>query len=66
MGFKYFSNEQFVRIVKKHGADKVLFASDAPWSNARTEIEHLRNLPLLESEKENILGANAKRLLNIG
>jgi predicted TIM-barrel fold metal-dependent hydrolase len=65
MGFEYFSPAQFVRIVKNHGADKVLFASDAPWSNAQTEVEHLRNLPLLESEKQNILGDNAKRLLNI-
>jgi uncharacterized protein len=65
MGFEYFPHEQFLRIVNKHGADKVLFASDSPWSNAKTEIEHLKALPLLESEKKNILWDNAKRLLNI-
>jgi predicted TIM-barrel fold metal-dependent hydrolase len=65
MGFEYFSHEQFLRIVNKHGADKVLFASDSPWSNAKTEIEHLKALPILESEKKNILCDNAKRLLNI-
>ncbi|HBE79178.1 MAG TPA: amidohydrolase [Firmicutes bacterium] len=65
MGFEYFPNDQFLRIVKNHGADKILFASDSPWSNAKTEVEHLRALPLLESEKKNILGENAKRLLNM-
>lgn len=65
MGFEYFTDEQFLRIVKKHGADKVLFASDSPWSNAKNEIEHLNALPLLENEKNNILFGNAKRLLNL-
>ena len=65
MGFEYFSNDQFLRILKKHGADKILFGSDAPWSNAKTEIEHIKNLPLTESEKNLILSGNAKRILNI-
>lgn len=65
MGFEFFSHEQFVRIVQKHGADKVLFATDSPWSNAKTEIEHLKALPILESEKNSILYDNAKRLLHI-
>lgn len=65
MGFEYFPHEQFLRIVKGHGADKILFASDSPWSSAKTEIEHLKNLPLSEGEKNSILFGNAKRLLNI-
>jgi predicted TIM-barrel fold metal-dependent hydrolase len=65
MGFEYFPREQFLRIVKNHGADKILFASDSPWSNAKTEIEHLKALPLSESEKENILVTNAQRLFNL-
>ena len=65
MGFEFFTNEQFLRIVKKHGSNKVLFASDSPWSNAKTEIEHFKTLPLSESEKSSILCDNAKRLLNI-
>ncbi len=65
MGFEYFGKDQFLRIVKGHGADKVLFASDSPWSNARTEVEHLKALPLSAHEKAQILSGNAKRLLNI-
>jgi len=65
MGFEYFTREQFLRIVKKHGADKVLFASDAPWSNAKTEMEHLLSMPLEKSEIDAILGGNAEKLLGI-
>lgn len=65
MGFEYFPHEQFLRIVKNHGADKILFASDAPWSNAKTEIEHLKSMPLSQSDIDAILYGNAKRILGI-
>jgi len=65
MGFEYYSHEQFLRILKKHGADKILFGSDSPWSNAKSEIETIKSLPLTEQEIEMILGSNAKNILNI-
>ncbi|MCL1795900.1 MAG: amidohydrolase family protein [Clostridia bacterium] len=65
MGFAYYKHDQFLRIVHKHGADKILFGSDAPWSNAGTEIDHLQSMPLTEAEKRAILGGNASRLLRI-
>ena len=65
MGFEFFPQEQFLRIVNAHGADKILFASDSPWSDAKTEIGHLKALPMSDSEKDMILGGNAKRVLNI-
>jgi len=65
MGFEYFSKGQFLRILKKHGADKILFASDAPWSNAGSEIEHIKSLPLTEVEKDAVLGGNAGRILGM-
>lgn len=65
MGFEYYSKEQFLRIVRAHGADKILFASDSPWSNAKSEIKTLRALPLTQSEKDAILGGNAQRILGL-
>ncbi len=65
MGFSYYSKEQFLRIVKKHGTDKILFGSDAPWSRANEEIEAIRSLPLTADEKTAILGGNAMRLLGM-
>lgn len=64
-GFEYFSSEQFLRIVKKHGADKILFASDSPWTNAGAEMEYLKALPLSEDSLDAILAGNAKRILKI-
>jgi len=63
MGFSYYPHEQFLRIVKAHGADKILFGSDSPWSKADEEIRTLRSLPLTEEEKQLILHKNAERLL---
>jgi predicted TIM-barrel fold metal-dependent hydrolase len=63
VGFEYFSREQFLRILEKHGAEKILFASDSPWSNAETEVGHILSLPIPEGDKEAILGGNALRVL---
>lgn len=65
MGFDYFSKDRFVDRVRAHGTDKILFASDSPWSSAQTEVQTLCGLPLTEEEKTAILGGNAKRLLKI-
>ena len=65
MGFEYYPREVFLRIARNHGVDKILFGSDSPWSDAKTEIEHLRAMPLSDGEKELILSGNARRLLAI-
>lgn len=65
MGFEYYSKEQFLRIVQAHGADKILFGSDSPWSNAKNELEVLRSLDLPDDQKELILHGNAERILGI-
>lgn len=65
MGQEYYPPEQFVRIVNNHGADKILFGSDAPWSKADYELRHIRSSALSEEQKELILCKNAKRLLGL-
>ncbi len=65
MGSTFYPTEQFVRIVKNHGAHRILFASDSPWSHAGNELEYLRALPLSEEEKSAILGENARRILRL-
>ncbi len=65
MGFEFYRHDQFLRIVEAHGADKILFGSDYPWSDAAKEIAILRSLPLSGAEKAAILGGNARRILGI-
>ncbi len=52
-------------ILEKHGTDKILFASDAPWHAPYMDLFQIENLGLSESEKEKILSKNARKLLKI-
>jgi predicted TIM-barrel fold metal-dependent hydrolase len=61
----HLADEEFVTLVRAHGADRVLFGSDGPWTDAAAEIAHLRALPLESGELEDILGGNAQRLLGL-
>jgi predicted TIM-barrel fold metal-dependent hydrolase len=61
----YISQEQFVRMVKNHGVEKILFGTDSPWSGQKETIAMIQKLPLTADEKEKILGGNAVRLLKL-
>ncbi len=61
----YISDELLLRIIKKHGADKILFGTDCPWSGQRESIERLEKLPLSEEEKRLIFSENAEKLLGL-
>lgn len=57
------SDEDFVRIVRKHGADKILFATDSPWEDQKDYVKRVSRLALSDQEKELIFSENAKKLL---
>lgn len=59
------SDEAFVRIVRKHGVDRILFATDSPWESQRDYVERVEKMPLTRREKEQIFSGNAKKLLKI-
>ena len=59
------TEEEFTDIVRRHGADKVLFGTDSPWSDHAAQIALIRRQPLSDAEKEAILGENAKKLLQL-
>ena len=59
------SKELFVKIVRKHGADKILFGTDSPWAPADKVIEAVRNSGLATDEVEMILSLNAKKFLEV-
>lgn len=56
------SDEDFVRIARKHGVDRVLFASDSPWEDQGDYVERMQNTALTDEEKELIFYKNAQRL----
>lgn len=57
--------EQLVRIVRKHGADKILFGTDSPWAGQKEFVRYLSECSLSEQEKKMIFAENACRLLDI-
>ena len=59
------SNELFEDIVRKHGADRILFATDSPWNDQGKSVEQLLSTTLTDEEKTAILGGNAQRLLGL-
>lgn len=59
------SDEDFVRLVRKHGSDRVLFATDSPWESQEDYIRRLQDTPLTEQEKHQIFCENARQLLSL-
>jgi predicted TIM-barrel fold metal-dependent hydrolase len=55
-------DQEIVALVRAHGPERVLFGSDAPWTDAAVEAAHLRSLPFSPEELDGILGGNAERL----
>ncbi len=59
----YISQEQLLRIIEKHGTDKILFGSDAPWDDPMKEMEMIKNLPISDEDKELIFHINGEKLV---
>ena len=57
--------EQFVRFVRKFGAQRLLFGTDSPWGDQSADVASIRALPLSPEERDAILGGNAQRLLGL-
>lgn len=62
----FITDEQLLRIIKNHGSEKILHATDSPWEKQGLIAKHLSSLPLSEEDCSNIFYKNAKKLLKIG
>ncbi len=58
------SNEQFLRMVRKHGSDKIIFGTDTPWYDQKQALMDLDEIDLNDNEKVKILGENANNLFH--
>ncbi len=61
----HISEEHFVTLVRAHGAERILFATDCPWGNPKRDAETFLSMPLRAEEQELILHKNAERLLGL-
>lgn len=56
-------DELMTKIIRKHGADRILLGSDCPWESAGKMIEKICRLDINDTDKDKILGHNAEKLL---
>lgn len=59
------SEEQLIRIVKNHGVDRFLFASDSPWGSQGKTLKYFMGLDFTKEEQKRILYQNAMELLEL-
>ncbi len=58
-------DEQFLRIIRRHGVERMLFATDAPWQDQAASLAAFLRLPLSPDEQHAILWQNADRCLGL-
>lgn len=59
----FLAENDFLRIIHKHGVDKILFGTDSPWFDQGIAFSWIDKMKLSDSEKEAIFSKNAKYLL---
>lgn len=57
--------EQFVRLIKKHGAQRILFGTDSPWSSQKETLKKLYSCGFSQKELDLILFENAASIFQI-
>ncbi len=62
---RHIDGDTFMRILEKHGEDRILFATDSPWSDIAVDAKIIRSYGLGAAAEQKILGGNAQRLLNL-
>lgn len=62
---RYTKKDDFMRILDKHGEDRLLFASDSPWSNIAGDVEIVKSYSLGRNTEHKLLYGNAARLLGL-
>ena len=62
---RYIDPKLFKKVIDRHGADRILFATDSPWGSIKQDVEIFRSCGLDKTTEEKILSGNARRLLGI-
>ena len=62
---RFIGKDTFLKMLQKHGADRILFASDSPWSDMCGDVDIINSFGLDKITKKKIFCENAQALLGI-
>ncbi len=57
--------DQVEMLIRAHGAQRILMASDSPWNGQKDTVDFINSLSLTGEEKQMIFSENALRLLDL-
>lgn len=60
---RFLTDALMEKIIRKHGADRILFASDCPWDSPAEIKKKILRIGISDDDKEKIFSQNALRLL---
>ena len=64
--FFWMPSEQIFRMIRMHGANRILFGTDAPWQKPSNVLSEFLKLPLSENERRAICCETASELFEMG
>jgi len=64
-GVKYIHPKRFKMMCDEHGMDKILFGTDSPWSEPKSDIDAIQKSIMNQNDLDRIFYKNAENLLNI-
>ena len=62
---EHMEESRFYSIIEKHGYDKILFATDNPWSDQSDYVNRMETFIFDEKVRSAIFGENVKKLLRL-
>ncbi len=65
LSYKLIPKRVFSQMIKDHDPDRILFASDFPWSDPQKEINNIKSLDISDDLKQKIFCKNAVKLYDI-
>ena len=64
--FFWMPSEQIFRMIRMHGANRILFGTDAPWQKPSNVLSEFLKLPLTDKERRAICYETASELFGMG